>query len=266
MLKGESNMKSSIKEIKERREEIIDLLFSEENNSKTVKNLATTFQVSEMTIRRDLNHLQEIGLVNRFHGGASLIVDTQKNKSKNEYMIERIKEEISKKAAEYINDNSTLYINSGTTALNIVDHLKKLSLIIVSNNIRLYQKDIGPNSTVIITGGEVRLPKEVLVGSLAMDALSTMHADIAVMSCSGISAEKGVTTDNPHEARINKLMINNTSGIVILVADYRKVGKDTNFMVTELADIDILITDAYSDIDAIRKIEESGVTVVQVNV
>lgn len=259
-------MKSSIKEIKKRREEIIDLLFSEENHRKTVKNLALTFQVSEMTIRRDLNHLQEIGLVNRFHGGASLIVDSEKNKSKNEYMIERIKEEISKKAAEYIQDDSTIYINSGTTALNVVDYLEELSLIIVSNNINLYQKDIGPNTTAIITGGEVRLPKEVLVGNLAMDALSTMHANIAVMSCSGVSAEKGVTTDNPHEARINKLMINNTSGMVILVADHRKVGNDTNFMVTELKDIDILITDIYSNIDAVRKIEGLGITVIQVEI
>lgn len=252
-------------EIKIRREEIIDLLISSENGSKSVKNLASYFKISEMTVRRDLNYLEEAGLIQRVHGGALLAEDANTENPGNEVYIEKIKSEIAKIAASYIEDNSTVYINSGSTALNVVDYLSELSLVIVSNNPSLYQKDTNPNTTSIITGGEVRSPKDVLVGDLAINALGDIHADIAIISCSGVSAEKGISTNNLHEARINKLMIDNAYELVILVADHRKIGHDTNFIVTDLSKIDILITDIYSDRDAIRKIEELGITVVQVD-
>lgn len=259
-------MKSSINEIKNRREKIIDLLFSSEKGSKSVKSLATYFNISEMTIRRDLKYLEEVGLIQRFHGGALLVEDINTKNPNNSIYIERIKAEIAKNAANYVENNSTIYINSGSTALNVVDYLSDLSLVIVSNNPSLYQKETNPNTTSIITGGEVRSPKDVLVGDLAINALSDIHADIAVISCSGVSAEKGISTNNLHEARINKVMIDNAYKLVVLVADHRKIGNDTNFIVTDLTKVDLLITDIYSDTDAIRKIEDLGVRVIQVEI
>lgn len=258
-------LKKSISEIKRRREKIIDLLISSDSGSKSVKNLALYFEISEMTIRRDLKYLEDAGLIQRFHGGALLTEGTDTDNPGNEIYIEKIKTEIAKVAASYIENNSTVYINSGSTALNVVDYLSELFLVIVSNNPSLYQKNTNPNTTSIITGGEVRSPKDVLVGDLAIKALMDIHADIAIVSCSGVSAEKGISTNNLHEARINKLMIDNAYKLVILVADHRKIGNDTNFIVTDLSKIDILITDVYSDRDAIRKIEELGITVVQVD-
>src|SRR5699024_2388476 len=199
-------------------------LFSSKNGEKTVKDLALNFNISEMTIRRDLNYLEEAGLIQRFHGGAALIEDINTKNPNNGIYIEKIKSKIAKTAANYIENNSTVYINSGSTALNIVDYLSELSLVIVSNNPSLYLKDTNPNTTSIITGGEVRSPKDVLVGDLAINALSDIHADTAVISCSGVSAEKGISTNNLHEARINKLMIDNAYNLVILVADHRKIG------------------------------------------
>ncbi|UPU39461.1 hypothetical protein MX850_01300 [Erysipelothrix sp. Poltava] len=110
--------------------------------------------------------------------------------------------------------------------------------------------------TVILTGGEIRSHKEALVGDIALRALEKVQANIAIMGCSGISAQHGISTNNIHEANVNARMIQNAHDLVIVVADHRKVGNDTNFNVTDLSHVDILITDTYANTQSIREIEE----------
>lgn len=259
-------MKNSINNIKKRREELIDTLIKEKNNEQTVNYLADYFQTSKMTIRRDLRTLEEEGVIERFHGGAKLAQNFEHKNSGQNIYNEQIKNEIAKQAASFLEKHLTIYVNSGTTAISVIDYLRDLPLTIISNNPALYKKNINSESTAIITGGEIRNRKNVLVGDIAINTIKNIYADASIISCSGVSAKNGVSTNNYHEQQINEQMIKNTNQLVILVANHSKIGKDTNFVFSNISQIDILITDIYSDIQAVREIEDAGVRVIQVEV
>lgn len=257
--------KSTQEELKERREKIICLLA--DNDKKMLnKDLAKILQVSNMTVRRDLEKLENAGLVTRFHGGVRLNDQISNRCSKNsEIYIEGIKSEIARRAADFVPEMATVFINSSTTAALAVQFFKDKQLTIVSNNILLGQENVNPSSTILLTGGEIRSHKEALVGDLAIDAIIDIQANVSIIGCSGVSANQGVSTNNVHESKVNSLMIENTTDHVIVVADHRKIGKDTNFKVTDLENIDLLITDSYSDNKIIREIEDLGVQVIQID-
>lgn len=258
-------MKNTSLTIKKRREEIIHLLERNLSSVVSVNELAELLQVSPMTIRRDLMIMEEMGVIVRVHGGASLIDKPNFEGLTENQNLENIKVALSKKAASYIKDNMTLFINSSSTALQAVNFLKETPLTIVTNNLKASPKNMNPNTTIILPGGEIRYPKEALVGDLTIEALSHISSDIAILGCSGVSAESGVRTENVHEAKVNRVMVENANQLVILVADYRKIGHVANFFTSDLSQIDILITDIYADHDALNAIEEKGVTIVQVS-
>lgn len=253
-------MKSSHKTIRNRRDKIIDLL-----NTKTsllVKEISTELAVSEITIRRDLTALEKMGLVRREHGSAQIIKKIGTEDYNEE--IERLKNAIAKKAAEFVNEGDTLFINTGSTALSALTNLENKRVTIVSNNVKVASLDHNPNSTVILSGGEIRFPKEALVGDIAIDSFSKMSSDISIIGCSGLSVENGITTPVLHEAKINSLIIERTQGLVIVAADYRKIGFSSNFTSATIQDINYLITDTFAPPEVIREIEEQGVQVIQV--
>lgn len=255
-------MKSSHKTIRDRRDKIIDLL-----NTKTsllVKEISNELDVSEITIRRDLTALEKMGLVRREHGKAMIIQKTGTEDYNEE--IESLKNAIAKKAAEFVKDGDTLFINTGSTALSSLKHLENKRVTIVTNNVKVASLDHNPNSTVILSGGEIRFPKEALVGDIAIESFSKMSSDITIIGCSGFSIENGITTPVLHEAKINSLIIERTKGLVIVVADYRKIGFSSNFTSANIKDINYLITDTFASPEVIRKIEEQGVQVIQVEV
>ncbi|MDA9471498.1 DeoR/GlpR family DNA-binding transcription regulator [Enterococcus sp. 5H] len=255
-------MKSSHKTIRDRRDKIIDLL-----NTKTsllVKEISNELDVSEITIRRDLTALEKMGLVRREHGKAMIIQKTGTEDYNEE--IESLKNAIAKKAAEFVKDGDTLFINTGSTALSSLKHLENKRVTIVTNNVKVASLDHNPNSTVILSGGEIRFPKEALVGDIAIESFSKMSSDITIIGCSGFSIENGITTPVLHEAKINSLIIERTKDLVIVVADYRKIGFSSNFTSANIKDINYLITDTFASPEVIRKIEEQGVQVIQVEV
>ncbi|MFD1900284.1 DeoR/GlpR family DNA-binding transcription regulator [Enterococcus termitis] len=165
-----------------------------------------------------------------------------------------------------MNDGNTLFINTGSTALSSLKNLENKRVTIVTNNVKVANLDHNPNSTVILSGGEIRFPKEALVGDIAIDSFSKMSSDISIIGCSGLSVENGITTPVLHEAKINSLIIERTNGLVIVVADYRKIGFSSNFTSGHIKDINYLITDTFAPPEVIREIEKQGVQVIQVEV
>lgn len=256
-------MKNSNKNIKKRRQQIIVLLEQSAKKTLSVNELAETLEVSSMTMRRDLDTLEKMGQLKRHHGVATLSEPIHFEGTTESEQLELNKQQIAKVAASHIEDNMTVFVNSSSTALESMVHTQAQNLTIISNNTQIAHKRIPLHSTVILTGGELRIPKEVLVGTLAIETLSGFNSDIAIIGCSGISADKGISTHNIHESKLNEIMINHTNRTVIVVADYRKIGNDSNFVVSSLYKIDILITDRYADQDELNKMEELGVTVIQ---
>lgn len=255
-------MKSSDKTIKERRDKLIDLLKKED--TLLVKEISENLMVSEITIRRDLIALEKMGQIRRLHGKAQLVKETGTEDFNEE--LELLKAALSKKAAEFVKEGNTLFINTSSTALSSLKNLEDKRLTIVTNNVKVANLDHNPNSTVILSGGEIRFPKEALVGDIAIDSFSKMSSDISIIGCSGLSVENGVTTSVLHESKINSLIIERTNGLVIVVADYRKIGFSSNFTSGGIKTINYLITDSFAPLEVIREIEKQGVQVIQVEI
>lgn len=258
-------MKSSSVNIKHRRTQILYLLEEAPQHNLTVEQLAEALNVSNMTIRRDLMILDDMGVIKRQHGSASFIERPHFEGNTYNDPLERIKYTIARQAASFAKPNMTVYMNTSSTALQCTEFLKDIPLTIVTNNLLMSQKEMHPSSTIILSGGEIRFPKAALVGDLALDSLSHINANIAIIGCSGISAEKGITTGNFHESNVNRLMVKSAQSHVIVVADYRKIGSNSNFVVETLDHVDVLVTDIYADERAVKAIEECGVTVIQVS-
>ena len=258
-------MKRSIQDIRSRRDAIIQALENSENQSLTVETLADLLNVSKMTIRRDLTLLDNMGMIERSHGSAHLIEKPYFEGDTHNSHIERIKYAIAKKAASYVRENMTIYMNTSSTALQTVDFLQEVPITVVTNNLHMSHKVMHPKSTIILSGGEIHFPKAALVGELAAESLKQISANVCIIGCSGFSPESGITTGDFRESKVNQLMVRNSHGTVIVVADYRKIGATSNFLVANLSDIDILITDNYCDPNIIREIESRGVSVIQID-
>ncbi|MDR2834468.1 MAG: DeoR/GlpR family DNA-binding transcription regulator [Streptococcaceae bacterium] len=254
-------MKRSKKEVNERRSQILNLL--EENKDIRYENLAKTLNISSVTLRRDLAALEKMGKIVRKHG-KSYIKDFLAIDEQTIDEIELIKNEIGKVAANLIQDNSAIFINSGTTPLYALKHLNKKNVTVLTNNAKVTNLPINEGITTILSGGEINYPKETLLGPVADNFFESANADAAILGVYGFSLSTGITSKDLREAMINNTIMRNTNGPIIVVADYRKIGLVSNFKSGELARVNYLITDQYTDSYVIQEFEKLGITVIQV--
>ncbi len=207
-----------------------------------------------------------MGKVNRSHGKAKISKTGLEIDKCDNQNIEVIKEALAKTAASFVKNGNTVFINSSSAALDAVKYLIHKQVTIITNNVKVAALDHNSESSVFLSGGEVRFPKEALIGQSAQAFFEAIQADIAIIGCYGISAERGLTTPVIHEAKINEVIVKQTRGIVICIADYRKIGESANFKSCDLSYIDYLITDTFSNPDKLKQIEDCGVNIIQIQV
>ncbi|MGG5317444.1 DeoR/GlpR family DNA-binding transcription regulator [Enterococcus sp. AZ072] len=254
-------MKNSIVAIDKRHAEILEIL--EANHQMTTQELAEALDVSLSTIRRDLNLLEEKNDIIRKYGYCIFNYDNKRDFDQSG--PERIKQAIAREASKHVQDYDTIFINSSSTALKTIDYLNSEHLTIVTNNLKVNYSPHNANYNYILTGGEMRFPKEALVGDIAMNTISSMNADVCIIGCSGVSLESGVTTKIINEAKINELMINHTIKRKVLVADHRKIGLTSQFKIADISVFDYLITDQFSSPETLKEIQKMGVKVIQID-
>jgi len=234
----------------------------------SVQELCKMFEVSESTVRRDLQELEDANLLKRTHGGAVCLenVNFEPDFLEKEDKFRKEKESIAKKAAEFIQDGDTLVIDSGTTTLYLAKELKKFSnLQVVTNSIILAQELQGIKGIeVIITGGTVRQNTLAMVGPIAEQSLSMLRVDKAFIATNGLDMVEGLTTPNILEATTKTKMIN-IAKQVILLADHTKIGKVSFAKFADMSKIDICIVDDKVADDVTEKMKESGICVYVVN-
>lgn len=252
-------MKNSLANIDKRQRQILSFL--QEKQQLTTFELAEKLSVSLSTIRRDLNILEEKNEIIRKFGYC--VINEQNHTDFDHSGPEFIKQSIARIASKYVSDYDTLFINSSSTALYTVNYLTAKQLTVVTNNLKIAQTPHNATYTYILTGGELRIPKEVLIGDIAIDTISSMNADVCIIGCSGISLENGVTTKIFNEAKINELMIKQTFKHKILVADHRKLNVTSKFKIADISIFDYLITDKYCPPAIIDKLQAIGVEVIQ---
>ena len=249
-----------------RKNEIFELLTIYKKVS--VNDLAKRFNVTTMTIRRDLNELETQGIVNLYYGGASLNEGNAIEKSFDlrESQESRIKYFIAYQASKYINDGDTIYIDGGSTCYNICHFLKNKKITVLTNSLRTVNllkncEDV----KVIIAPGEYSKVQEIVASYATIEFISRYHLNKAFLSTSGIDLDNGVSIATEMEAQIkNKIL--QISDKKILLVDHTKFNQ--NFLVKHgmIDDFDIIITDNKIDEDSKNKLTKHNIQLDIVNI
>lgn len=241
-----------------RRENIFEYI--KNKNEASTKELVEYFNVSEITIRRDLSYLESIGKIERFYGGAKFNEDREFK----DFVLENKKDRIAQKCAEFIKEYDDIFINSSSTALLVLKYLKDKRINVITNNARALYLDIDPHVTVTLTGGKISYPKNALTGPFAINNLKTLASDITVIGISGVSKDGELTTSIMDEVEINQYMINESTSKNILVCDSSKFSKTANFKISSISNIDLVITDDDLDRESIEMLEKNNVQIILV--
>ena len=226
--------------------------------------LMELLETSEATVRRDLEWLEQKGFLERTHGGAIL---NQRVVFEQEYQ-QRVKNfpdekrRIGEIAASLIEEGDIVFVNSGTTATQVLQHIPHNPHITVFTNNISAVMDIGdPGFQLHLTGGEFQARSNSLAGRFALDNLNLVFANKALLGVDGISLKHGCTVPTNPEAEVVRKMIEHTKGQVIIIADHSKWGKVSNFPVASMEEVDKVITDEGLDRTSIRDLAERSVEV-----
>ena len=228
----------------ERRGEILQKLMMD--GKVVVNELAEKYEVTEETIRRDLEKLESEGYAKKTYGGAvrndnmtselPYTVRKQTNVGGKKYIAEII--------GSLISDGDSLLLDSSTTALFTVKSIfNKSNLTLVTNSVEiLLDRPQGHDWNIVSTGGMYRSESMSFFGAAAEEVVSKYFADYAVLSCKGIDLEKGITDTRETFANLKKFFIKSAKK-VILAVDHTKFDKISFVRLGELEDVDVIVTD-----------------------
>ncbi|MCK5457262.1 MAG: DeoR/GlpR transcriptional regulator [Melioribacteraceae bacterium] len=224
------------------------------------------FETSAVTIRRDLQILEEHGEIKRVHGGAishqSLF--TGLALSEKEKIKTSEKERIAKYASELVKPGDVIIIDSGSTTLQFARNLKnKSDITVITNALNVASELSKSNNKIILTGGEMDLDSLTLIGPLADKTLKNISADKLFMGIDSIDFKTGLTTPNILEARTAHMMMQ-ASGENILLADSSKFGRRSLGVVNKITKLDKIITDDGLDKEEIERLTAAGIEVIVV--
>jgi len=216
--------------------------------------LCDLLETSEATVRRDLEWLEQKGILERTHGGAILsqrMVFEQEYQQRAQHHPEE-KRRVGELAASLIEDGDIVFINSGTTATQVLQHVRRdASITVYTNNVSAIA-DIGdPGFHYYLTGGEFQSRSKSLAGRFVLDTLGLVYANKVILGVDGISLKHGCTVPTDPEAEVVRRMIERTNGQVIIAADHSKWGVVSNFQVAIINEINKLVTDEGFDKSAI---------------
>lgn len=248
--------------IEERRNKIMEILTQQ--GKVRVTELSRLFGISEVTIRNDLSELENIGLLERVHGGAVSTYRAYYDMSLHERMKtnEEQKRKIASEVASMISDGDSIMVNSGTTALFAVQELKNVrNLTIVTNSISIAQ-EVGhyKNFHVILLGGNLNSQYQFTYGDDTINQLKRYKAGKLILSVDGVSAEEGITTYLHLEAEVYRQMMARANKTIV-VADYTKIGRSSFAFIDSIDSVDCLVTNSSANQDEIRAITERGVEI-----
>lgn len=211
-------MKNNRKAVEERHLKILNMI--RERGEVKVEELAELFQISPMTVRRDMQYLEEEKLISRIHGGAVSLEKANMLLSQDE-KISICRERISEYASRFIDDGDTLFINGSRTALNMLKYAENKKVMVYTNNCWGIGEKYPDDVTIRFTGGEVR--SNVMVGEYVMRNLLSMTADKTFLGCAAVYDDGEFRYDIPTEIGINEAMISRTKKALYVLADHTKI-------------------------------------------
>lgn len=255
----------------DRRNKIIEML--EKTEYADVSYLSDAFQVSLMTIRRDLERLEKDGKVIRVYGGVKLKTKRVYEASMEERLKSNKREKmaIAKEAAKLIEDGDVIAFDASTTALEVSKFIKdRKNLTVVTNNLSIaIELADAPHIVVVLLGGFLRGKSLSIMGSSLQQYMQSIYIDKAFISSKGLSFHEGLTDTAIDEGEAKQAMLNKASEIIVLV-DHTKLGKVAFFEVCDKQRITKVITDELIPLtpmqqECITSYKEYGIPVIIAN-
>ncbi|WP_214777097.1 DeoR/GlpR family DNA-binding transcription regulator [Exiguobacterium sp. s22] len=219
-----------------------------------LKELVDLTDSSESTIRRDLTDLEAEGYLARVHGGATLIATPDEEptfeEKRDRFVDEKVA--IARKAATFIEDGMSIYLDAGTTTQAMVPFLEGKKIVVVTNSLPIANELFDLDIKTFVIGGELKRSTQALVGYNARESMMNYRVDLAFLGMNGIDLEAGYTTPDPEEALVKKTAIELAQTSFVL-ADVSKIGKRTFSRVATL-DAAQLITSSDESMSSIQTI------------
>ena len=250
--------------LNKRRTEIL-LLIQEDGHAK-VQQLSKIFNVSEVTIRQDLEELEKLGYVQREHGGAFLKDVGSFAKSGMLFNPAHIEEKklLAKVAAQFVNDGESIILDSGSTTTELARCLlSRNNLVVLTNALNIaYILGENPGISLFLSGGEFKAPTLSMTGELAAGMFKGFHAEKLFLATAGITLDNLMLTyPSFSDLAVKKAMIK-SSAKVYLLADSSKIGNPSLANLGSISMINTLITDSKIAPEVVSKIEALGVEVI----
>ncbi len=231
----------------------------------SVDDLATRFAVTPQTIRRDLNELCDSRRLTRVHGGAMLASGVENLAYDDRKLVSQPhKRLIGEAAARLVADNSSLFINLGTTTEEVARALgAHTGLLVITNNLQVaagLHRHKGID--VILSGGTVRRSDGGLVGAAAVEHINQFRTDLAIIGTSAIDADGTLLDFDIREVQVSQAIIRNARR-VMLVTDGSKFLRAAPARIAHLSDVDMLVTDRLPSPAVAALCEANSVEVVE---
>ena len=221
-------------------DQILDLM--KQNGYVTVKFLCEKLHYSTATINRDLNELQKQKLIVRQYGGAEIVEKKGTPLVFRYHKMRPIKRILAKKAAEFVKDSMTIFIDGSTTTHYMGEYLNTVkNLTIITNNMNLASHLSEKGINVILLGGKIIEPPDMTGGNDAVNQAKSYMADLSFFSTGGITRDGKILDSNSY-IDLRKTMIENSQKSVLLI-DHEKIDMNCSRLLCDLSEIDTIITD-----------------------
>ena len=244
----------------ERRNAILSKLYLD--GKVIVSQLSEEFDVTEETIRRDLEKLDKDGLAQKTYGGAVLVQNfsTDLPHSVRKRANVEAKQKIAEKISSLFHDGDCIMLDASSTALLLLNYIKNLKNITLITNsvealIELSDKD---DWNVFSTGGKLKRGSLSLVGPSAEKTIRTFHVDYAVCSSKGIDIERGITDSNEKDSEM-KQAIFDSAETKILVVDSSKFNRISLIKVCDVGNVDVIATDTQPEANWVEYLKSKNI-------
>lgn len=233
----------------------------------SVTDLATTYDVTTETVRRDLSALERLGLLRRVHGGAvpaHALSSLEQGLGERDQVRVEAKDAIAAACSALLPPpGSAVVLDAGTTTARMVAAWPRdTRLTVFTHSVPLLARLVTfPQVDLHVLPGRVRSTTQAAVGPDTVAALGRLRADVAFVGTNGLTVEHGLSTPDPDEAATKRAIVGAAQQVVV-TTDASKVGTDALVRFAALEEVDVLVTDADLDPTQRRRLETAGLEVV----
>ncbi|MCA9943547.1 MAG: DeoR/GlpR transcriptional regulator [Anaerolineales bacterium] len=235
-----------------------------ENGQITVAELNDLLKVSEATIRRDLEELDQLGWIRRTHGGAIRVERAEKEPPILQRQDEQSDEKrrIGQAAAQLVQPHQTIFLGSGSTVSMVVPYIQDLPLTVITNSLPVINQLAGRDSIeLIVIGGQFRQSELSMVGHVAEQAIREFRADLVLMGMRAIDAGHGFTSDYVAEAMTDRAILQMAPRCAVM-ADHSKFGRVSTVFLAPVTAVQTIISDQGLQPELAAELREKGLELI----